>query len=68
MQWFWKLLEKAGLCKAFVDPYGRVIVLRYHLFGIEPDEMDVDEVCQTTLAAKHLAAPHSITRARTRRR
>lgn len=43
MQWFWKLLEKAGLCKAFVDPYGRVIVLRYHLFGIEPDEMDVDE-------------------------
>lgn len=42
MNWFWSLLERAGLCKAYLDPYGRIIVLRYHLLGIEPDEDDVD--------------------------
>lgn len=39
---FFGLLEKLGLCKVYVDMFGRVIVYRYYLFGLEPDEKDVD--------------------------
>jgi len=42
MTWFLSLLEKLGLCKAYVDPFGRLLGLRYYVFGLEPDENDVD--------------------------
>lgn len=42
MKWFLNWLEKTGRCKAYVDAFGTVIFLRYYLFGVEPDELEVD--------------------------
>ena len=37
-----KYLEDSGRCKALVDTFGSVLVRRYFLFGVEPDETDVE--------------------------
>ena len=39
---FLKYLENSGKCKALVDTFGNVLVRRYFLFGVEPDEEDVE--------------------------
>tara|TARA_B100000214_G_C23954358_1_gene622042 strand:+ start:179 stop:892 length:714 start_codon:yes stop_codon:yes gene_type:complete len=39
---FLKYLENSGKCKALVDTFGNVLVRRYFLFGVEPDEEEVE--------------------------
>ena len=39
---FLKYLEDNGRCKALVDTFGNVLVRRYFVFGVEPDEEDVE--------------------------
>jgi len=42
-KWFLNWLEKKGQCKVYVDPLGRIITYRYYLFGVEPNESDVEK-------------------------
>ena len=39
---FFKYLEDTGRCRALVDTFGGVLFKRYFLFGVEPDEQDVE--------------------------
>ena len=39
---FLNYLEDHGKCKALVDTFGNVLVRRYFVFGVEPDEEDVE--------------------------
>ena len=39
---FLRYLEDTGRCKALVDTFGSVLVRRYFIFGVEPDETDVE--------------------------
>jgi len=39
---FLNYLEDTGRCNALVDTYGSVLFLRYFLFGVEPDEKDIE--------------------------
>ena len=42
MNWLLRWLERTGRCKALMDSFGNVFFVRYYLFGVEPDEADVD--------------------------
>ena len=39
---FFKYLEDTGRCRALVDTFGGILFKRYFLFGVEPDEQDVE--------------------------
>lgn len=39
---FLRYLEDTGRCKALIDTFGSVLFKRYYLFGVEPDEQDVE--------------------------
>ena len=42
MDRFFKYLEDTGRCRALVDTFGGILFKRYFLFGVEPDEQDVE--------------------------
>lgn len=37
-----KYLENTGKCKVLVDTFGNILFKRYFLFGVEPDEQDIE--------------------------